>query len=190
MADTEALQAKLFAEMKGRIKEDDAGVPAPDGPFAYYTRFVIGGQHPLFCRKPRDGGDEQILLDGNALAEAPCLFPHRRRHPQPRPPPGRLCRRYQGLGVLHRQRHRGRHRRARRFPHRRQQRLAGMGRRQPAPCFYVWLDDEHRPRRVLRHTVGAETADALDPRASRPGLFPRPRRDPGPALPPAQRARP
>ena len=29
MADTEALQQKLFAEMKGRIKEDDASVPAP-----------------------------------------------------------------------------------------------------------------------------------------------------------------
>jgi len=29
MADTEDLQARLFAEMKGRIKEDDASVPAP-----------------------------------------------------------------------------------------------------------------------------------------------------------------
>src|SRR5215467_6195750 len=29
MADTEELQARLFAEMKGRIKEDDASVPAP-----------------------------------------------------------------------------------------------------------------------------------------------------------------
>ena len=46
MDDTEALQQRLFAEMKGRIKEDDASVPAPDGPFSYYTRFVTGGQHP------------------------------------------------------------------------------------------------------------------------------------------------
>ena len=30
-----ALQAKLFAEMKGRIKEDDAGVPRPTATFAY-----------------------------------------------------------------------------------------------------------------------------------------------------------
>jgi oligopeptidase B len=29
MADTEALQETLFAEMKGRIKEDDSSVPAP-----------------------------------------------------------------------------------------------------------------------------------------------------------------
>ena len=81
MAETEELQARLFNEMKGRIKEDDASVPAADGPFAYYTRFVDGGQHPLFCRQPRDGGEEQILLDGNALAAPPCLFPHRRRDP-------------------------------------------------------------------------------------------------------------
>jgi protease II len=53
MADTEELQARLFAEMKGRIKEDDASVPTPDGSFAYYTRYVTGGQHPLFsgCRE-------------------------------------------------------------------------------------------------------------------------------------------
>src|SRR6185295_6241476 len=56
MADTKELQAQLLAEMKGRIKEHDASVPAPDGPFAYYTCYVTGGQYPLFCRRPRDGG--------------------------------------------------------------------------------------------------------------------------------------
>ena len=34
LAGTEALQAAMFAEMKGRIKEDDSSVPAPDGPWA------------------------------------------------------------------------------------------------------------------------------------------------------------
>ncbi len=29
---TAALQAKLVAEMRGRIKEDDSSVPSPDGP--------------------------------------------------------------------------------------------------------------------------------------------------------------
>lgn len=68
LADTEPLQQALFAEMKGRIKEDDSSVPTPDGPFEYYARFVLGGQYPLVCRKPRGGGDEQILIDGNAEA--------------------------------------------------------------------------------------------------------------------------
>src|SRR6478672_4053110 len=36
MADSEELQQLLFSEMKGRIKEDDASVPAPDGEFSYY----------------------------------------------------------------------------------------------------------------------------------------------------------
>jgi oligopeptidase B len=34
LAPTEALQAQMFAEMKGRIKEDDSSVPAPDGPWS------------------------------------------------------------------------------------------------------------------------------------------------------------
>ena len=74
MAPTEAFQEQLFEEMKGRIKEDDSSPPAPDGGYAYFTRYVTGGEHPLFCRRPRDGGDEEVLLDGNALAEGHAYF--------------------------------------------------------------------------------------------------------------------
>src|SRR5258708_35768781 len=42
LADTEALQAQMFAEMKGRIKEDDSSAPAPDGPWDYYVRYDLG----------------------------------------------------------------------------------------------------------------------------------------------------
>ncbi|WP_269513334.1 S9 family peptidase [Brevundimonas subvibrioides] len=69
LAPTLPLQAQLFEEMKGRIKEDDSSVPAPDGPWEYYSRFETGMQHPLFCRRPRGGGPETVLLDANALAE-------------------------------------------------------------------------------------------------------------------------
>ncbi len=70
LAPTEGLQAAMFEEMKGRIKEDDASVPAPDGPWEYYSRFNIGGQHPIFCRRPRGGTEgEEILLDCDALAK-------------------------------------------------------------------------------------------------------------------------
>ncbi|OGN44213.1 MAG: peptidase S9 [Caulobacterales bacterium RIFCSPHIGHO2_01_FULL_70_19] len=69
MASTLPLQAQMFEEMKGRIKEDDSSVPAPDGPWAYYTRYRTGDQHPLFCRRPRDSETgEVVLLDANALA--------------------------------------------------------------------------------------------------------------------------
>ena len=33
LADTDALRNELFAEMRGRIKEDDSTVPDPDGDF-------------------------------------------------------------------------------------------------------------------------------------------------------------
>ena len=69
LSDTLALQDTLFAEMKARIKEDDSSVPAPDGDFEYFTSYVIGGQYPRVCRRPRGGGPETVLLDGNREAE-------------------------------------------------------------------------------------------------------------------------
>jgi len=74
LADNAALQEALFAEMKGRIKEDDSTVPDPDGPYAYYVRYRKDGQHPLLCREPRKGGAEQLLLDGDALARGKPFF--------------------------------------------------------------------------------------------------------------------
>lgn len=74
MSETEELQSDLKNEMKGRIKEDDSSVPSPDGPWSYYTSFVTGGEYPLICRQPRDGGQEQVLLDGNAMSEGHDYF--------------------------------------------------------------------------------------------------------------------
>lgn len=74
MADTEALQKTLFAEMRGRIKEDDSSVPAPDGPWLYGVRYVTGGEQPRHFRIPRDGGDEQLLLDGDHEAADKAYF--------------------------------------------------------------------------------------------------------------------
>ena len=75
MADTKALQETLFAELKGRIKEDDSSVPAPDGAYCYYSSYVTGGQHPRFARKLRDmSGPEQVFLDGNELAKGAEYF--------------------------------------------------------------------------------------------------------------------
>jgi oligopeptidase B len=68
LADTVALQGQLFKEMKARLKQDDSTVPAADGPFAYFTSFVSGGQYPLVCRRKVDGRKESVLLDGNAEA--------------------------------------------------------------------------------------------------------------------------
>ncbi len=77
LADTRLLQETLFSEMKARLKQDDSTVPTPDGAFDYYSTFIAGGQYPRLCRRPRaggagspnGGGNETLLLDGNAEAE-------------------------------------------------------------------------------------------------------------------------
>jgi oligopeptidase B len=74
LADTEALQEQLFKEMKGRIKEDDSSVPAPDGAWEYYSRYEIGAQQPKFVRRPRGGGPEQLMVDVDALAKGKPFF--------------------------------------------------------------------------------------------------------------------
>ncbi len=60
--------------MKGRIKEDDSSVPMKDGPFAYGTSFVIGGQHARHVRTPRAGGAEELILDGDKEAAGHDYF--------------------------------------------------------------------------------------------------------------------
>ena len=74
LATTLPLQETLVAEMRGRIKEEDAGVPAADGAFSYFTRYRDGGQHPLVCREPRGGGVGETLIDGDALAAGKAFF--------------------------------------------------------------------------------------------------------------------
>ena len=63
--DLESLRKKLFAEMRGRIKEDEETVPLSDGPWKYWAKYREGGEYPIFVRAPRDGDEEQILYDGD-----------------------------------------------------------------------------------------------------------------------------
>ncbi len=69
MADTAELRRRLYAEMRGRIKEQDLSVPVSDGPYLYYTRTEEGAQYPLVCRRLAPDGPEELLLDVNQLAE-------------------------------------------------------------------------------------------------------------------------
>ena len=79
MVDTKDLQKTLFAEMKGRIKEDDSSVPMKDGPFAYGTAYVTGGEQPRYFRIPRDAdhrdeSQRKLLLDGDREAAGKDYF--------------------------------------------------------------------------------------------------------------------
>src|SRR3954470_2217379 len=157
---TEALQQTLFAEMKGRIKEDDSTVPSPDGPQAYYVRYREGGQHPILCRQPRDGGSETVLLDGDALAAGKAYFQlggtgHSPDHRLLAWSVDEKGSEYYELRV----------------------RDIGTGRDLPdiipdvsdAPVwttdssafYYIRLDANHRPSRVYRHRLGTPATDDL-----------------------------
>jgi oligopeptidase B len=69
MAHTEPLQETLYREMLARIQETDMEVPYRDGPFEYYARTEQGRNYPILCRRPADGGAEQVTLDMNAMAQ-------------------------------------------------------------------------------------------------------------------------
>ena len=70
LAPVKNLQDKLFTELKGRIKEQDESVPYKEGNFFYYSRYITGGEYPIYCRRKGSmQGTEEILFDGNALAK-------------------------------------------------------------------------------------------------------------------------
>jgi len=63
------LQAKIFEEMKARIKQDDNTVPYLKNGYWYYARFESGKEYPIFCRKKgTTDAPEEILVNVNELA--------------------------------------------------------------------------------------------------------------------------
>ncbi|MGH1557511.1 hypothetical protein ACRAWD_06025 [Caulobacter segnis] len=97
LASTEALATKMFEEMKGRIKEDDASVPSKDGRTSrYYTRFEKGAQRdprPQAIRRRDRGGPAGR---GGRRSKEQGLLPGRRRRLLARPQALRLGRRRAG----------------------------------------------------------------------------------------------
>ncbi|MEP6746481.1 MAG: S9 family peptidase [Bacteroidota bacterium] len=75
MSGTKHLQAKLFKEMKARIKEKDESVPFLKNGYYYYTRNEEGKQYYKYCRKKGTlDAKEEILLDADAMAEGYTYF--------------------------------------------------------------------------------------------------------------------
>lgn len=69
MKPTEDLQAKLYKEMVGRIKQTDVDVPVFEDGYWYYSRTVEGKQYPIYCRRKESlDSPEQVILDVNELA--------------------------------------------------------------------------------------------------------------------------
>ena len=160
MASTTALQDTLFGEMRGRILEDEASVPVPQGKLAWATRYVTGGEHPLICCGPREAKveDMKVLIDANQEAEGKDFFKIAAHDPDPK---GELlawayddkgseyftiCLRRIADGTE----------------------LADKlvdtgGSFGWSACgqylFYIAVDENHRPNRVLRHALGTSQSE-------------------------------
>lgn len=171
MADTANLQETLYAELRGRIKEDDSSVPSRDGDWYYYSRFREGGQQPLLCRYYGESGDEAILLDGDAEAEGRDYF--RLGSAEHSPDHARLAYSVDTTG-------------AEAFEIRVRDLASGedhadrIGNARgdfewaadSRTLFYTTLDSDHRPKWVYRHTLGDSTAqDVLVYEEPDPGFF-------------------
>ena len=74
MAPHRPLVDRLFEEMRGRIKEDDATVPQKDGDWLYWTDYETGGEYRRWWRKPVAGGPDELILDEPALAAGKEYF--------------------------------------------------------------------------------------------------------------------
>ena len=98
MAPHRALTDTLFAEMRGRIPEDDSSVPQRDGDWLYWWAFTPGAQYRTWYRRPVAGGEQQLVFDEPAVVQQ---LPHSRPQLAPR---ARLLR--LGLRLLARRRRR------------------------------------------------------------------------------------
>jgi oligopeptidase B len=80
MAPLAGLREELYQEMLSHVKQTDVSVPYRDGAWWYYTRTDEGLQYAIHCRKrgtaagPDADAAEEVLLDGNQLAEGHAFF--------------------------------------------------------------------------------------------------------------------
>jgi oligopeptidase B len=79
-AELAGLRDTLYGEMLSHIKQTDISVPYRDGAWWYYSRTEEGKQYSIYCRKhggaegPADDATEEVVLDGNVLAEGQAFF--------------------------------------------------------------------------------------------------------------------
>lgn len=70
MAPLQPLEARLYGEFLGRIKETDESVPYQEGNWLYWSRTEEGKQYATYCRRRDEAGTpHEVILDVNELAE-------------------------------------------------------------------------------------------------------------------------
>jgi len=77
-ADLAPIREELYNEMLSHIKQTDESAPYREGDWWYYVRTEEGKQYSIFCRRrgsqAAPEGPEQVILDGNQLAEGHAFF--------------------------------------------------------------------------------------------------------------------
>ncbi|MBA3811560.1 MAG: S9 family peptidase [Caulobacteraceae bacterium] len=69
------LQDKIYAEIVGRIKQDDSSVPYEKRGYLYYDRFETGKDYPITARrKSAMSAPEEVMLDQPAMAAGKGFF--------------------------------------------------------------------------------------------------------------------
>jgi len=166
------LRAAVFAEIKARTQETDLSVPVRKGDWWRYSRTEEGKQYGISCRRrvregevtppmpdsgqPLDG--EEVLLDGNVLAEGKAFFSL-----------GALSVSPDGKLLAYSTDFAG----DERYTLRIKDLASGETLADEVPntahgcawsldgsvLFYLTVDDAWRPYRVWRHVVGTPTAD-------------------------------
>ncbi|MAV15233.1 MAG: oligopeptidase B [Candidatus Marinimicrobia bacterium] len=75
LSHTAKFQDKLFDEIVGRIKKDDTSVPYFSNGYYYYTKYELGKEYAINCRKKGSlDAKEEIFLDQNILAKGKDYF--------------------------------------------------------------------------------------------------------------------
>ena len=154
------LRKALIADMRGRIKEDEAEPPIKDGPWLYYERFRKRQQYPLYCRKPVGAAREQVILDGPKEARGLDYFEIGAANPSP-------DHRWmawsadttggESYTIRIRDLETGK-------DHDRLTRTSGeiIWGRNSGFLYYVELDKSQRPYRVMRHRLGDRQAEDVE----------------------------
>jgi oligopeptidase B len=70
----EGLVETIFAEMKGRLKQDDSSVPQREGEWLYWMAYEEGAQYPRWWRRPVGGGEDVCILDEPKEAKGKAYF--------------------------------------------------------------------------------------------------------------------
>ncbi|HET9763386.1 MAG TPA: S9 family peptidase, partial [Casimicrobiaceae bacterium] len=80
MAPLQPLKAKLVAEMRARIKEDDSSVPFYDNGYWYWRHFATGAEYPVYLRHAgtpaamNSGAADETILDVPKLATGKSYY--------------------------------------------------------------------------------------------------------------------